>query len=356
MRFARRTVLLLLATAFCLAPVVPAAADPSTGILLLAHGGRPEWNDRVTALARAVDADQPTEVAFGMATRANIQGAVDRLVSRGVSRIVAVPLFVSSHSSVVTSTEYLLGLRADAPKELAIFARMSHGPHGHGAPAAVDAPAASAPAAAPAAADAHAGHGSGAGDHAAGHHAAAAGHAPAAGASAEAEDGTTPVRCSVPVHMTSALNAHPIVGAIAADRAAALSTTPAQEAVILVAHGPVSDEDNARWLADMAVTAQRVGAAAPYAAVDYLTVRDDAPKAVRAAAADELRTLVERHTAQGRRVLVVPLLLSFGGIEQGLRTRLDGLTYAMASQGIMPDERIETWVRTMAGEGADALR
>ncbi len=121
--------------------------------------------------------------------------------------------------------------------------------------------------------------------------------------------------------------------------------------MILVAHGPVSDEDNARWLADMAVTAKRVSASAPYAAVEYLTVRDDAPAPVRDAAAAELRGLVERHTARGRRVLIVPLLLSFGGIEQGIRTRLDGLTYTMASQGLMPDERIAAWVRTMAGEG-----
>ena len=44
-----------------------------------------------------------------MATRANIQTAVNALTARGVSEIVAVPLFVSSPSSVVTSTQYLLG-------------------------------------------------------------------------------------------------------------------------------------------------------------------------------------------------------------------------------------------------------
>ena len=38
--------------------------------------------------------------------------------TRGVTEIVAVPLFVSSQSSVITSTEYLLGLRVDAPNDL----------------------------------------------------------------------------------------------------------------------------------------------------------------------------------------------------------------------------------------------
>ena len=86
-----------------------------SGVLLLAHGGSAQWNARVTELAAQVDKTRPTEVAFGMATRANIQGAVDRLTARGVKDIVAVPLFVSSWSSVITSTEYLLGQRADRP-------------------------------------------------------------------------------------------------------------------------------------------------------------------------------------------------------------------------------------------------
>src|ERR687898_825398 len=90
------------------------------GILLLAHGGSAGWNVHVTKLAAQVDRTTPTEVAFGMATRSNIQAAVDRLRARGATEIVAVPLFVSSWSSVIRSTEYLLGQRADAPPELTI--------------------------------------------------------------------------------------------------------------------------------------------------------------------------------------------------------------------------------------------
>ena len=303
----------------------PSSAQPAeAGLLLLAHGGKPEWNARVTELASRVDAAQPTEVAFGMATRANIQAAVDRLAARGVRRIVAVPLFVSSHSSVVTSTAYLLGLRAEAPADLAVFARMSHGPHGHGAPSAAASPAPS--------------------QHANAEHASHA--APAA------DDGTRPVVSPVPITMTAALDAHPVVAAIVADRAAALSQDPAHEAVVLVAHGPVPDDDNARWLAAMGVIAAAVKTARPYAAVDVLTLRDDAPKPIRDAATAHLREVVTTHTAAQRRVLVVPLLLSFGGIEQGLRTRLQGLTYTMSDRGLMPDDRLESWVRQMAAAPA----
>jgi sirohydrochlorin ferrochelatase len=281
---------------------VPAAAETAqavTGVLLLAHGGQPQWNERVVDVARRVNERVPAEVAFGMATRANIQSAIDKLSARGVTDIVAVPLFVSSHSSVIAATEYLLGLRKDAPADLAKFARMNHGSHGTSDP--------------------HAGHGA-------------------------TVDPASPVTTTAKIRMTPAFNRHPIIGAIAADRAKSISTSPSDEAVILVAHGPVPDEDNQRWLDDMAVLAAQVRQSAPYAAVDYLTVRDDAGPAMRDAATRELREKLQTQIARGRKVLVVPHLMSFGGIEQGVRKRLEGLDYTMTSQAIMPDDRVVDWV------------
>ena len=70
-----------------LAAALPAAGQ--TGVLLLAHGGQPQWNDRVVAVVNRVNETSPTEVAFGMASRATIQAAVDRLTARGVKDIAA---------------------------------------------------------------------------------------------------------------------------------------------------------------------------------------------------------------------------------------------------------------------------
>jgi len=288
----------------------PSYADES-GILLLAHGGDAQWNARVTELAAHVDRTKPTEVAFGMATRANIQAAVDRLSARGVTAIVAVPLFVSSWSSVVTATEYLLGQRADAPADLAAFAKMDHAqPAGTSGSNAAPAP--------------HQAH--------------------------SAAEATSPVRSPVPVRMTRALNDHPIVAHILASRARSISRNPSEESVVIVAHGPTGVDENRRWLADMASLAERIASAERFASIDYLTLRDDAPKAVRDQVTTELRELVVRRIQEGRRVLIVPLLVSFGGIERGLRQRLEGLTYTMADAGLVPDDRLVTWVLTMAGE------
>ena len=279
-----------------------------SGILLLAHGGSAEWNARVTELAAKVNATRATEVAFGMAARVTIQAAIDKLVARGVTEIVAVPLFVSSWSTVITSTEYLLGLRVEAPAALASYAKMNH------------APAAASP-------TASTGHES---------------HTPA-------PDGTTPVLLPVPVRMTQALNDHPIVADILASRARTISRDRAAEALIIVAHGPNEDEDNARWLADMRALAERIGQTERFASIEYLTLRDDAPKPVRDAATAHLRELVQRELKGGRRVLVVPLLISFGGIEKGLRQRLNGLEYTLADAALMPDDRMAAWVLGMAG-------
>jgi hypothetical protein len=46
-------------------------------------------------------------------------------------------------------------------------------------------------------------------------------------------------------------------------------------------------------------------------------------------------------------VLIVPLVMSFGGMEQGIRSRLQGLEVVMADQGLMPDDRLVDWVLAM---------
>jgi hypothetical protein len=43
-------------------------------------------------------------------------------------------------------------------------------------------------------------------------------------------------------------------------------------------------------------------------------------------------------------VLIVPHLMSFGGIEKGLLKRLEGLDYTITTQALMPDDRVVEWV------------
>ncbi len=279
---------------------LPAAAQ-AQGILLLAHGGREDWNREVLELAAEVDEERPVEVAFGMANKRAIQDAVNRLAEREVTGIVAVPLFISSHSSVIRATEYLLGKREDAPPQMEAFARMS------------------------------------------------ARRAEADGRTDPDFDWTTPIETSLSVELTGALDAHTTVAEILISRALEVSEAPADEVVVVVAHGPSSEEDNDLWLKNMSVLVERMRGAASFARVDHLTVRDDAPDDVQAKATQELRDVVERGAQEGKSVLIVPLLLSYGGIEKGIRERMEGLDYRMASQGLLPDDRLATWVLAQAG-------
>ena len=45
----------------------------------------------------------------------------------------------------------------------------------------------------------------------------------------------------------------------------------------------------------------------------------------------------------------MPLLLSYGGIEAGIRRRIEGRPYHMADQALLPDERLSEWVLMQAG-------
>ena len=302
-----------LAAALLAGLLAPAAVE-AQGVLLLAHGGTEEWNREVLAVAARVAPVRLVEVAFGMANKRTIQDAVDRLAERGVSSIVAVPLFVSSHSSVMRATEYLLGSRAEAPPEMEAFARM-------GARLDEDAPDGDAPPDG----DAHPG-----GD--------------------PGFDRTTPVETAAPISVATALDAHAVVADILTSRALDVSRTPEEEVLVLVAHGPSSEADSALWLANMDVLAERMRPRTRFSRIERLTVRDDAPDPIREQATAELRAVVEEVVQEGKSALIVPLLLSYGGIETGIRRRLEGLPYRMAGQALLPDERLSEWVLMQAGE------
>lgn len=116
------------------------AASAKDGILLLAHGNHGAgghgaaptaaehehhaapnpWNDNVEKVVANLDPKYPTEVAFGMAEAPAIQAGIKRLEKRGVTRIAAIPLFVSSHSPIIGNTRYILGLQDTLAKHTSL--------------------------------------------------------------------------------------------------------------------------------------------------------------------------------------------------------------------------------------------
>jgi sirohydrochlorin ferrochelatase len=227
------------------------------------------------------------EIFYGMAVspeeRAAMAAALESLKRRGARRVAAVPLLVSSHSEVYRQYQYLLGARAQPGFSEADLRAMAGMHHGTGS-------------------DPHA------------HH-----HMASAGALTPVIPGPFPS-----VDVTGALDESPETVTALKDRAHALGGAPNREAVLLVAHGPNDDGDNERWIANLKKLAEGVKEEG-FAAVETATLRDDAPPPVRDAATQKLRDQVAALGKDGKTVLVLPVLISAGGIEGGIAKRLEGL-------------------------------
>ena len=247
------------------------------GILLLAHGGDPSWNREVQKLAASVGA----EAALGMADPNTIRPALEKLEKRGVKKIVAVPLFVNSSSEVLEQTRYVLGLKKE-PSEVMRRAAQHMPKH-------------------------------------LGHH------------MFSLERATT----KLPLEMTPALDAHPLVAEILKERADRLGAGP----VVLVAHGPVDEKSVPKWESAMRALAARLGRED----VEIAMLRDDAPPPVRAKAVEDLRKKVAARPG----AVVVPLLIARGGIEKKIPAALKGLEYRWDGRTLMPHPNIEAWVKEM---------
>lgn len=279
--------------AICLA-VAPVAVAKD-GILLLAHGNHGPtghgasgheghaapnpWNNNVEAVVQALDAKVPTETAFGMAEAPAIQAAIARLEKRGVTRIAAVPLFVSSHSPIIDNTRYILGLSATLAKYTSLK--------------------------------------------------------------------TLPrAEMTATVAISSALDAHPLVSEILLDRARTHTGNAKETAVVLIAHGPNAEEENKLWLKEMATHAAFLKDKGGYGVVEVLTHRNDASAEIKNKAREEFRTRVSQN-GKTRQVVVVPLLMSAGGIEGEVEEDLDGIPHAFAAP-LLPHPNIGRWVEAQA--------
>ena len=102
-----------------------------------------------------------------------------------------------------------------------------------------------------------------------------------------------PVQKHSSIHFGEPLNDSAVVVEILLDRAQEISTTPGKETVIIVAHGPNDNSDNDRWNQIMQNVADRLKERGGYKNVEGVTLRDDAPPAVREQAVEGLRMRVK---------------------------------------------------------------
>lgn len=262
--------------------VVISSAKGEQGVLILAHGGNMTWNENVIAAVQGLNETRPVVIHFGMGMHdaSYLKEAVGTLEAAGAKEILAVPLFVSSYSSIIRQLEYLLGLRAESPFDTKL----------------------------------------------------------------------TPVTAAARISMAGALDGAEEVVEILKERIVAISEDPSLETIILVAHGPVDDGDNVRWNEMLDAMTARLKTETPYRSIRHVSLRDDAPVAVKDAAVVELRKLVQEASQTGG-ALVVPFLISEGGIEAKIPVHLKGLDYRFYSKGLLPHPNIQKWLARQIDQG-----
>lgn len=115
--------------------------------------------------------------------------------------------------------------------------------------------------------------------------------------------------------------------------------------LILIMHGPILDEDNVFWMEMAQSFLSDIQAIFPLGRLSAVSLRDDAADEVKQKATLDLRSKVESAKANGKKAIILPLLLSPGGIEYGIKSRLEGLDYIWKGDMLLPDAHFQKYLR-----------
>lgn len=259
------------------------------GVIVVAHGGGPEWNAGVFEAVKSSQLTGPVEIAFLMGPFAKdhrFQDAVARLQAKGATHAVVVPLFVSSQSGHVEQIRWLMGLTNALDEVMHHHLQMS---------------------------------------------------------------GIERPTVTMPMALTPALDDAAELRTALTDRALELAARKPKKALMLVGHGPNLEAEYAYWMHNLRAVAAEVRTRTGFADVRVGLVKDDAPAAERAEAVRHVRDLVELQAAASRdSVVVVPILLAPGKLTKtGLPRDLANLPVRYTGTPILPHPVIGAWIRRM---------
>lgn len=247
------------------------------GVVIMPHGSTQPWNDAVETTIQPLLAKYPIEMAYGMGDPHIIQDAVSRLEQRGIRHIVFVRMYALD-THMKPLTDYILGLNDRSPAD----------GHGHG------------PAGAP-----------------------------------------PQVRTAVRFSTFGGYEQNPEIALVLHKRIAELSKDPANETVLLLAHGSGTEEGNNQWLSVMNQNIERLRQdphCAKLKAIKALTVREDWPKEREKAVAD-VRATIDEAGKQGRVLIIANRLYGSGPYKKMLK----GLNFELNEKGLV-DPVLTRWL------------
>lgn len=166
--------------------------------------------------------------------------------------------------------------------------------------------------------------------------------------------GRFPERIRTRLQMTTlgGLEASPHFAKGLLDRAQAISETPSEETVILLAHGTGSDDENAHWMNNLRTIADtmRAHGGDAFRDIEVHTWREDWPEK-RKETIPEIQQMVREASRNGT-ALVVPARTTAEGRASEY---LEGLDYRYG-KGLAPHPQFEKWMREQIETGIDRLR
>ncbi|MFQ5863526.1 MAG: sirohydrochlorin chelatase [Candidatus Brocadiales bacterium] len=152
-----------------------------------------------------------------------------------------------------------------------------------------------------------------------------------------------PVEIKADIHMAHATEHNPLIAEVVYERTMEISRHPANETVILVAHGPITREAETMWLKSMHALASHVREKGGFKDATVATIMFGASPEVMKQANEDLRKLVEEKGRDGD-VLVVPCLMAPGGIEGMLEDVLKGLKFRYG-RPYLPHVNLTKWLK-----------
>ena len=291
-----------LALASCTSTAVLDSPDPDEdftfGVMVMAHGATDDWNAHVLEAVEPLQGNLPVEVAFGMADAGSMEAAVRRLEARGVSHVGVVRVFISGESWY-DRTLQILGVQDGAP------------PRGE-----LD-------------------------------------HPVATTANMPMPMGFWRVDTDLAFYVSrdglaDAVEMNEVVTA----RIRALSSDPANEVAVVIAHGPGDDAENERWIERITARTREAREALGLRDIRVFTLREDWPDR-RNAAEQNIRDYVQQANSQGLTPIVIPYRVQgFGPYARVL----SDLEYRADQTGLLPHLNVGLWIARQAGLlEADAL-
>lgn len=151
---------------------------------------------------------------------------------------------------------------------------------------------------------------------------------------------------------TSTPTADPLMADIMLDYARELSSDPANELVIIMGHGPQSQEDNEKELKILAQHAARLKEEGNFADVKYRNVQDDAPTEVRASNVRAIRGYAQDAIDNGQQVIVVTTALTSSGVVKRMQQDVAGVA-SFNDKGLMEHPLFGEWIDATVAQAAD---